>query len=117
MGYFGITLFCLFDKKGKEIYFEDDTTETEYRFGDPNILIMKEFNPYWTIATDDWGYFYRFFERATIESSTLWKEYNVFEIIVITVGITGLLWIILTVANLLKYRYKKWNLADCVRVI
>ena len=107
-------LFCIFDKRDKEIYFEGDPSETEYEFGDPNILRIKEANPTWEIKTDDWGYIYRVFEKAIFNSRTLWREYNVFVLIVITVGITGILWIILSIVNIIKYAKMRWNLSEYV---
>ena len=97
-----VTVICLLDKRGKEIYFSEDPNGLEYTLEQAKTI--KEQNFSWNIKTDDWGYFYRAYTED-------WNKYNLFLPIAICGAIMGLSWTITTLFNIAKYTYLKWNFA------
>lgn len=92
------------------MYFEEDATEYDFVTG----MAMKLVNPSWTIKTDYWGYFFTAFDKTMKNSNSYWKDYDVLLCLVITAGVTGILWIITTIIEMHKFAKCKWNLAKCV---
>ena len=105
---------CVLDKRDKEIYFEEDPDKKEYVFGYPNILTVKANNPTWTLKVCDWGYIYRVFNKGIVNSIGDYVEYDTFLLIVVTSGVTGLLWFILSIVDIKKFKNTIWNLSCCV---
>lgn len=75
--------------RGKEVYFDQNTTEVSFVIG----MKIKLLNPSWTIRTDDWGFFFRAFGNYLTGSNSYWRSYDSFLVIMITAGITGVLWL------------------------
>ena len=108
-----MSVLCLLDKKGKEVYFDEElSTGVSYSFAAG--MVMKLANPEWTIRTDDWGYFYRAFEETLKDSNSYWKDYDVFLAIAVTAGVTGIMWFINSIVEIRKFAKSRWNLANCV---
>ena len=97
------------DKKGKEAYFAEDPDQTEYTLF--TAVPAKAFNPAWTLKTDDWGYFYRAFQRGTLNSDSTWKDYDALLAIAITAGITGFIWFITAIIDIRKFCSTRWDMA------
>lgn len=98
--------FCFFDEKGKELYFDEDPTKSDFTFQDA--FEIKLANPTWVIKTDDIGYFYRAFVEK--EVNPYWENYDVLLFIGIVSGITGTLWITSGVVNINKAYFCRWDL-------
>ena len=114
LGYIAISILCLLDKKGKEVYFDEDpNTGASYTFA-VGMGIKLFSNTEWTVRTEDWGYFYRAFEETMKDSNSYWKDYDVWLAIVITAGVTGIMWIINSIIEIRKFAKAGWDLASCV---
>lgn len=113
--YLGTSLLCIFDKRSKEIYFNEDPDNKEYEFPDEAILVQKGDNPGWALKMKDWGYIYRVYERGLLKSNPDVRKYDVFLLIIITGGLTGLMWFILSVYDIEKFSKTKWSYACPVR--
>ena len=107
------TVFCILDKRNKELYFSEDP-DVEYEFNNGDFLAKREQNQDWSPKTDDWGYIYRTFERGILNSEKVWKDYDVLVLISITAGVCGILWIILSILDIKKFKNYKWTSACCV---
>ena len=112
----GIAVLCILDKRGKEVYFAEDPTGTEYSF-QVGVGLKLSIYQTWTIKTDDWGYFYRAFFSTWNNSNSSWKSYDAFLAIVLTAGVTGILFFILSIMDIRKFSNFNWSVATCVRVI
>lgn len=75
--------------RGKEVYFDENTTEVTFYVG----MQIKLLNPTWTIRTDDWGFIYRAFGNYLSGSNNYWRSYDVFIGLLLTAGITGTLYL------------------------
>jgi hypothetical protein len=100
------------DKKGKEIYFDEDGGAS-HSFVE-GMMIKTVTNPTWTIKTEDWGWFQRASEEVRKDSSSFWKDYDVWIAIVVTAGVTGIMWIINSIMEIKKFCGMKWDNAICV---
>eukprot|EP00831_Metopus_contortus_P078977 TRINITY_DN775_c0_g1_i3.p2 TRINITY_DN775_c0_g1~~TRINITY_DN775_c0_g1_i3.p2 ORF type:complete len:352 (-),score=40.93 TRINITY_DN775_c0_g1_i3:61-1116(-) len=78
--------FTAYDDKGLDVYFAGDTTEYDLISG----LALKIANPSYEIKTDNWGYFQEADNRVSKDSSSKWKDYNVFWYILLFTGSTVL---------------------------
>ena len=96
-----ISVFSLADKKGKEVYFAEDSDQMEYTFLDA--LSIKLLNPTWTMKTDDWGYFYRAYERAALNSDSFWSQYDIFVATCFVTAITGVAWLIMSLIEIRQF--------------
>lgn len=105
-----MTIFSLLDKRDKEVYFDEDPTEVTFVTG----MAKKLLNPGLHIRTDDWGYFYRSFDTWIDDKSGFWNDYEVMIPITCTAGVTGIMWLILSIIELVKFCSSKWNIATCV---
>lgn len=72
-------------------------------------------NPGWTIRTDDWGFFYR--ARVERSSNSFWEDYDVLIQIGITGFLTGTMWVITSIINIVKFCYGRWDLSCKVQSI
>ncbi len=102
-------MLAAFDRKGKEVYFDQDPQHLEYRFEDA--MQIKDQHQNWTMRTDDWGYFQRAYYRVRDEGSDYWYSYNVFIAIIVTTAVTGFLWLIASIIEIVKFGAWKWRLA------
>lgn len=109
-----ISIACILDKRSKEIYFKGDPNDTEYEFGDSEILLIRITNPDWKLKIKDSGYIYRMFERGIINNEPGYDKYDLFILIVCTAGVTGILWFILSILDIMKFKRTKWDSACCV---
>ena len=95
------------DKKGKEAYFSEDTTERTLL----EAIEAKKTTQTLNIRTDDWGHIQRIFER---NSDSFWEKYDIFFAVLITGGVTSVYWIILSIIDIKKYKNCNWNRAVLV---
>ena len=105
-----VSVLCLFDKRGKEVYFDESPTEVTFAIG----KTIKSMYASFTIRTDDWGYFYRAFESTRDNENSYWKDYDVFLAIACTAGVTGILWIVCSIIDVFKFTRAGWHLSCCV---
>ena len=104
-----VSLMCLRDQRGKEVYFDEDSNEVSFETG----MAIKQIHPNWTMQTEDWGYFPRAFNDVlNLNDKSMWKKYDVYIAIACTSGITGLIWFIAGLIEISKFRGAKWNLAS-----
>ncbi len=105
IGYVVASLLAVFDKRGREVYFEDDPTE--YNFTQAKELKLA--SPTGAdMYTEDWGYFYRAYERG---NHSYWSQYDVFLLIIVTMAVTSFMWFIVSLLNIYKYATIAWRLA------
>lgn len=102
-----MTYSALFDKRGKEAYFDSDKTERTVQ----DAIQVKATHPKMKIRTDDWGYFRRAYEEINEDTNDRWEEYNVFMEITIIAAACGGIWFILGITDMCKYISLKWYLA------
>ena len=107
MCYIAASVVLSLDKKGKEAYFSEDTTERTLL----EAIDVKKNTQTLNIRTDDWGYIQRTFER---NSDTFWNKYDIFLAVLVTGGVTGVYWIILSIIDIKKYKNCNWNRAVLV---
>ncbi len=109
MGYFVASFLAAYDKRGKEVYFDEDPTEVTFDYG----MYMHAIHPTWKLRTDDWGWIYRSHGLAQ-DGSEYWKEYDVFIAILVTGPILSFFWLLYGILALYKYLASKVHLATIV---
>jgi len=107
LGYIGASVWLAFDKKGKEAYFLEDATETTFQAA----VAYKISHPTLTILTQDWGYFQRAYEKK----DSYWSKYDVFLVILLTGGVAGLYWAVISCIELSKFKNSDWDRAKLVQ--
>ena len=101
------SILCALDKKGKDVYFDQETEEYDLIAG----LARKEATPTLTIKTENWGYFQVAFSAAMANANSRWKDYDCFLAILATAGVTGILWIVFGSIQIHAYRLGMWQSA------
>ena len=101
--YMTISLICCFDKRGKEVYFEDSNQEYSLSEG---ILNIESHNGK-QIKTDDWGYIYRAYESPTRDPAIHWEDYSILKYIIATSIISGVFWLGGGVFDLIKFIFAR----------
>ncbi len=101
-------LICVFDKRGKDVYFSTDPNEYDL----PTGLSMKFATPSLTIRTENWGYFQVAFSRAISDSDSGWKRYDCFLVILLTVCIVSVAWIAVGVIRICSL-VNEWQGFEC----
>ena len=108
----GIAGYCLYDKKGTEVYTDTDSSDKGFSY----LLALTTAQPSLTLKTDYWGYFQRAYEsvKDNKEDASYWEDYNVYLFIAGTAGLVGILWFIGGIVELRKFLNTDWNLTICV---
>jgi len=109
----GISYLAINDKKGKEVFFDEAPTEVTFQQG----ILLKALNPTWNMKTEDWGYIQRAYDAVKKDASSYWKDYDIYFLILVVAGASGLLFIITGIIELIKFAKMKWRLACVVRIV
>jgi hypothetical protein len=106
-----VALIVVLDRRGKEAYFYEDSTERTFL----QLLEDKKLYPQWTPKTDDWGYIQRAYYRAQ-DSDPFWKQYDILVPVVVTAGLSGAYWVVANTIAAIQFRAGCWCAASLVRL-
>jgi hypothetical protein len=106
-----VSVLCALDKKGKDVYFDEETLEYDLIGG----LARKAIVSTLTIRTENWGYFQVAFSAVLADGNSPWKDYDCFLAILGTAGVVGVLWIVFSCIQIHAYRRSRWESAFKVR--